>query len=123
MVDNKRKVITIFMHRIIASVPKDMETDHINHNGIDNRRCNLRVCTNQQNQYNQRRGVGKKTSQYKGVHFISHTNKWCAQAGHSGTQRYVGCYTTEIDAAKAYDIKAKELFRDFAYLNIIKAKA
>src|SRR4030065_939634 len=46
------KARKIFMHRVILNTPSDMCSDHANHNRLDNRRCNLRICTKQQNQAN-----------------------------------------------------------------------
>jgi hypothetical protein len=49
------KQVAILMHRLITKAPPGMVVDHINHDGLDNRRCNLQVCTHQENMWNQRR--------------------------------------------------------------------
>lgn len=105
----------IWMHRLIMNAPKGMVVDHINGNGLDNRRCNLRICTRQQNAYNSRRCRG--TSQYKGVHFEKATGGWRATITCKGEHFNLGLFDDEVEAARAYDCKAIELFGEFAYLN------
>lgn len=103
----------IYLHRILLKVPNKMVTDHINGNGLDNRKINLRICTQQQNIMNRRKTIG--VSKFKGVS-LSH-NKW--QAGIKKNKRffYLGLFIDEKDAAMAYDNKARELFGEFANLN------
>lgn len=89
-VDNKgyangsnNQIGTVRLHRYILSVPKDKQVDHINRNKLDNRKSNLRIVTNQQNQFN--RGLNKNnTSGIKGVHFNKSCKKWCCQITHNG---------------------------------------
>ena len=64
------------MHRQIMKCPKDMVVDHINHNGLDNRRTNLRAVTAQQNSWNAKKQRGKFSSRYKGVSFDNKRKKW-----------------------------------------------
>lgn len=106
----------IFMHRVILNVAKGAETDHKNHNKSDNRRCNIRICTKSQNNQNRKRYDGS-ASQYKGVHWNGLLKKWRAQIVLDYKKVHIGVYCLEIDAAKAYDAKAEELFGRFAYLN------
>ena len=105
------------VHRkILGLFPNDgLEVDHINHNGLDNRRCNLRVCTRQQNQMNKR--AMKGSSKFKGVFWHSHAKKWGACITLQGRNKYIGVFISEIDAARAYDRYAAEHFGEFAYLN------
>ncbi len=110
------KRITQHMHRFIIDVPDGLETDHINHNGLDNRKCNLRSCTRMENQQNQR--LQQKTSScYKGIHWHKRDKKWYARIRLNGKLIHIGLYTNEIIAALAYNIKATELFGEFACLN------
>ena len=110
------KGTTIKMHRQILNAPKGLCCDHKNHNGLDNRRSNLRLCTNAQNQYNQRpRNSG--SSRYKGVCRQRGRKRWQAEIGFEGRLIHIGCYDYEIDAAIAYDDMAVELFGEFACLN------
>lgn len=104
------------LHRFIMSPPKGMVVDHINHNGLDNRRCNLRVCTPRQNMHNSPRQK-ISTNRYKGVWFRKKRNRWAATISTDGKKTLIGFFKTEEDAARAYDRVAKERRGEFAYLN------
>ena len=106
---------SIFMHRQIMKPQNDMAVDHINFNGLDNRRSNLRVCTNQENTRHSR--VQKKRH-YKGVSKLKDGN-WMAIIIVNGKSIYLGYFPTEEDAALAYNKKAIELFGEFACINDI----
>lgn len=105
---------TIMMHRIIINAPEGSDVDHINRNTLDNRKCNLRICTRSQNMGNQRAQEGK-TSKYKGVYWDR--KWWRAAIQCNGIGKKLGYYTKEIDAAKAYNEAALKLFGEFARLN------
>lgn len=111
------------VHRIIMNAPKGVNVDHINGNGLDNRKCNLRLCNQTQNQANQRRMNGRKrylgstSSKYRGVHRVDKVFKAQIQAY---KKKYaLGTFQTERDAAIAYNIAALRLFKEFANLNDI----
>lgn len=106
----------IKMHREILNAPPTMHCDHINHNGLDNRKANLRLCTPQQNSFNKRPRPGC-TSKYKGVYWSYGKKKWGAEIEHNGQKIHIGYYDYEPDAAIAYDDYAIELFGEFAWLN------
>ena len=108
---------TVRMHRLILGLKRgnNIKSDHKNRNGLSNSRNNLRTCTNQQNIMNQRPQGG--TSKFKGVSRRKNTKKWFAQIGYQNQNIYIGYYDLEIEAAKAYDKKAKELYGEFAFLN------
>lgn len=111
---------TILLHRFILGDLEDgVEVDHINGDGLDNRKENLRVATASENGAN-RTGYQGRTSKYKGVCFWR--NKWRAQIGIRGTNRHIGSFDNEVDAAKAYDEVAQESFGEFAVLNFPKTK-
>jgi len=112
------KQTTFLMHREIQGLKfgDKREIDHRNHNGLDNRRCNLRICTHSQNTRYQRPRKGC-TSQYKGVYLQKICSKWHAQIVINGHRKYLGLFTSDTEAALAYDRKAKELFGEFACLN------
>ena len=108
------------MHRFIMSPPKEMQIDHINSNGLDNRKSNLRICTNQQNQQN-RHHVKSGTSRFKGVYWEKKSKKWVAHIRFNYKRIYLGCSCDEEGVARLYDKKAKELFGEFACLNFKEA--
>ena len=109
---------TILMHRqILGMLPGIMEIDHKNHNGLDNRKSNLRICTVTQNQHNQKLCNRIGTSQYKGVCWDKSNKKWLVSIQYNGKRINLGRFTNEIEAAKIYDQKAKNLFGEFAYTN------
>jgi hypothetical protein len=108
----RRQIVS--MHREIMKPPEGMVIDHINGNGINNRRCNMRTCTQAQNVQN-RRACPHSKSQYIGVYRKG--NKWWAAVAHKGKQHRVGTFADEVEAAKARDRKAVELFGEFARLN------
>lgn len=106
----------IYMHRQILKAKAEEEVDHQSHYGLDNRKQNIRLCTNAQNQYNQRPQKGK-SSQFKGVFWHKVNGNWMALIKYNGKSKYLGHYNNETDAAKAYDKAAKNLFGEFAHTN------
>ena len=109
------KKATLYMHRLIMDAQKGQQIDHRNNNGLDNRRTNLRFCTNSQNQQNRRKT--QKTSKFKGVCWYSRDKKWQAGIKLNGKLYHLGTFNNEVEAAKVYDKKAKELFGEFVYTN------
>jgi AP2-like factor (euAP2 lineage) len=108
----------ILMHREIVGVTaRHLVVDHINHDTLDNQRSNLRIATFQENARNTKPwGV---TSPYKGVGWNKRLGLWTAKIFADKTPVYLGKYTTQREAAAAYNAAALELFGDFAYLNEI----
>jgi hypothetical protein len=103
------------MHRFIMNPPKGFVVDHINGDTLDNRRQNLRICTNAQNQQNT--GSRGGTSKYKGVSFNIKSDKWLAAFQYDGVNYYCGLWDDEEDAARAVDKKRGEVCGDFASKN------
>jgi len=103
------------MHNIIMGIKF---IDHVDNNGLNNQRSNLRACTNSENQMNATKRV-KATSLYKGVYYCKKTGKWKSTIQINGNQIYLGYFIYEVDAANAYNKKAIELFGEFANINII----
>lgn len=103
----------ILMHRAILNAKPKQEVDHRDGNSLNNCRDNLRFVTAGQNAMNRHRVVG--VSRYKGV--SRHRAKWraCIEKDKKGI--HIGYFDLEIEAAKAYDLKAKELFGEFARPN------
>ena len=106
----------VLMHRFILQPPSMMHIDHINHDTLDNRRANLRVCTNAENHRNQRKTPGT-SSQYKGVSWDRRKQKWRAQIRKDYKQQWLGYFADEDEAARAYNVAAQEHFGRFALLN------
>jgi len=109
----RRKVISL--HRLLMHPPEDMQVDHINGNGLDNRRKNLRVCTNAQNNANKPPQKNSKSS-FKGVY--KRGNRYRARIGHHARDRKnIGYFLTKEEAARAYDREAIKRYGEFAYTN------
>lgn len=108
--EGKKK--TLMMHRVIMREPDGMEIDHIDGNGLNNQKHNLRVCTRKENSRNL---PSTNKNGYKGVHKSG--SKWMAQIWNDGTAVYLGTFLEVEEAARAYDEKAKEIFGDFARTN------
>ena len=107
---------SIKMHRQIMNAPAHLVVDHIDHNGLNNRKENFRVCTFAENCRNMR-STASKTSRYKGVHWNKRMGKWAAQITFENKNYHLGYFTDETAAARAYDEKAAELHGQFASLN------
>jgi hypothetical protein len=105
----------LMMHRDIMEAPSHLFVDHIDHNGLNNTRSNLRLCTKAQNSCNKASRMGN--SKYKGVYWNRDKKKWVAAIQYNRTKYELGYFTDEITAARAYDKKAKDLHRQFACLN------
>lgn len=106
---------SIYMHGAIMG---GKGVDHIDGCGLNNQKSNLRLCTQSQNNMN-RNKQGNTSSVYKGVYFSKRDKKWMARIKINRKFIYLGLYNTEVEAAKAYNTKAIELFCEFANLNII----
>lgn len=110
------KQIGTKMHRLIMNEPKNMEIDHIDGNKLYNCKNNLRIVTHHQNRMN-RKSYKNSTSKFKGVNWCKATNKWQSQIRFNNKKIFLGRFINEKDAAKAYNERAKELFKEYAYLN------
>jgi hypothetical protein len=105
---------SIGMHQMIMLPEEPQQVDHINGNGLDNRRCNLRLCSEAENGRNERARRGG-SSVYKGVFRVS-SRAWQAQC----SDRRLGTYDNEIDAALAYDVAALAAHGEFANTNFLR---
>jgi len=105
---------SILMHREIMQPPEGMVVDHKNHQSLDNHRCNLRVCTQQENVCNSR-PCGAKSG-FKGV--SPHRNKWSSKLKYKGKTYRMGDFDDPVEAARARDRKAHELCSEYAWFNL-----
>jgi len=106
------------LHRYLMNAPECKVVDHINHNTLDNRKENLRLCTISQNCMNSMKHYKSKTSPYKGVVFEN--NKYYAQIRFNKNYKRIGTYETAEEAALAYNEAALKYHGEFAYLNEVK---
>lgn len=108
------------MHRLIMNAKPGQIVDHINHDTLNNKKNNLRLCTSAENSRNTNKRAWNKSG-CKGVNWHKASNKWIAQIGiSSGGKRknlYLGIFDKAKDAAIAYDIAAKNYHGEFARLN------
>lgn len=106
------------MHRFITMVDDGMQIDHIDGNGLNNQRSNLRICTAAQNYQNRaKHKIG--VSKYKGLRIQKRNTSrpWVAAIRFNKKLIYLGCSETEEGAARMYDEGAKKYFGEFANLN------
>lgn len=107
----------LYLHRILMGLPQGRlpEVDHINGDGLDNRKCNLRLCSQEQNAANSRNIRQNKTSRYKGVRLAK--GKWSARLKTKGKHIHLGAFMSERQAAMAYDDCARKTWGEFARTN------
>jgi len=105
----------IYMHRLIMSAASGEEVDHRDHNGLNNTRGNLRLCTRQQNCANSNFPLA--ASGYIGVYWERDRRKWVAQVTVDYKTIRVGRYSDPIEAARARDSRVREMYGEFAKLN------
>jgi len=131
------------MHREIMGLKRGdiRQVDHIDHDGLNNQRANLRVCTIAENMRNKQARL-EGTSKYVGVHLLSERSvkrsyksvsgetiiysyirpqTWRAAVRDNGKVKDLGLFKNEHEAALAYNAKAKELYGEFANLNVVEA--
>lgn len=116
-INNKRTSISL--HKFLwqkwnKKITSRYVLDHKDRNSLNNTECNLRLASRNQNGYNSNK-KSNNTSGFKGVTW--HKGKWYSQVTHEGKKYYIGSFLDKLEAAKAYDIKVKELHGEFAVLN------
>ncbi len=114
--DQKRQT-TVAMHREVIDVPEGCVVDHINHNGLDNRRANLRPATPAENSRYSRYSKRGASSKYRGVWYDRKKKKWRAVIGINRRKKQLGYFTDEKQAALAYDMAARKYHKKFAITN------
>jgi HNH endonuclease/AP2 domain len=111
-----------YAHRLVMErmlgrpLLRSEQVDHINGNGLDNRRSNLRLATKRQNQQNRQRRING-SSIYKGVSLFKRDGTWKSQINIDGLQKHIGYFKTQEAAARAYDAAALKHFGEFARIN------
>ena len=111
------------IHRLVAiefipNLENKPQVDHIDMDKFNNSVNNLRWVNNSENGMNHKKNTNIiTTSQYKGVSYHKPSGKWITSIGFNNSRKHIGLYATEIEAAKAYDVKARELHNEFACLN------
>jgi len=116
-VGRKGEPTTVRMHRQIMGLDSTKEVDHINGDGLDNRRSNLRLVTHSQNQMNNRRASG--SSRHKGVHWCNRSQRWIVRIVMGGKRKYAGRFRDETEAARHYNELAVKHYGQCARLNIL----
>lgn len=111
---------TLYLHRLILGAPKGSMVDHINGDTYDYRMSNLRIVTNSQNQMNAKRR-SDNDSGYKGVTWNKQRRAWKAQIRKDGRDFFIGYFDNPRHAAYAYDINAREIFGEYARVNLSSA--
>lgn len=116
--DNKQT--TIMLHRFILSITDpQIDVDHEDHNGLNNQRYNLRSTNASGNGGNAQKTSSLTSSRFKGIFWRKDRNKWRANIRVNRKLISLGCFSSEQEAALAYNKAAKELFGEFALLNQI----
>lgn len=114
---NIKERTPILMHRLLVKCEGKI-IDHISGDGLDNRKCNIRVCNRAQNAINRRININN-LSGFKGVSWFKPLNKWRAQIQYKVIVYHLGCFEKPIDAARAYNNAAQKYHGEFAKLNIL----
>lgn len=112
----------IFMHHLILPPADGLITDHIDRNGLNNTRKNLRRVTHSENNLNRsvpRQYKKTKGTDYKGVYWNRAAKKWVCEICHDGKKDYLGLFVNALDAARAYNEAALKYHGEFAMLNVI----
>lgn len=113
---SKQKYTKLYLHREIMATKSGEQVDHINGDGLDNRRKNLRICTQRQNTFNRRKQTNCRSG-FKGVYWHKKAKKWASEVRADGTKYYLGLFESPIDAALAYNQAAQKYHGKFARLN------
>lgn len=114
---NGKKTRQVAMHRLVMGIKDQLiVVDHIDHNGLNNQKANLRICSPAENTRNSRPSNGR-SSRFKGVNFHKQTQKWCARITSDSKTIFVGLLESEEDAARHYNAAAVKYHGEFACLN------
>jgi hypothetical protein len=106
----------ILMHRVIMQTPGSLVVDHIDHNGLNNQKTNLRNCTDSENRCHSYRKSNNKTG-FKGISWNQKNKRWYVEISVNHQRIYIGCFRVCADAVSAYDEAAKKYHGEFAQTN------
>jgi hypothetical protein len=106
------KKIPLKLHRLIMNCPKNKEIDHIDGNGLNNQKSNLRICTHAENMKNSKKRKDN-SSGFKGIHFIKQNKRWQARIQVNRKRMPLGCYKTPELAYQAYCKASKKYHGEF----------
>jgi hypothetical protein len=116
-----KKWTTKRMHRMVLNAAPETIIDHIDGEGLNNQKSNLRFATQFENTRNARAKTSilrmAVTSNFKGVHYDVERFAWVSRIRLRGRSKFLGRFATEVEAAQAYDSAAKEIFGEFARPN------
>lgn len=101
-----------FLHRLVMNCPEEMVIDHINHNPLDNRKSNLRICTKQQNNMN-KKFMSNNTSGCMGVYWTNREKRWISKICYKGEEICLGYYKTKEEAIEARKQAEIDLFGEY----------
>ena len=118
-IDNKNERRHIYMHRLLMQIPNDKQIDHIDGDGLNNQKNNLRIASIAENQRNRIVLAKNNTSGYKGVSWIKRAKKWGARIRIDRKLKHLGYFNHKKEAASAYNNAAVRLFGNFANLNML----
>lgn len=104
----------VYLHRLLTDAIKGQTVDHVNHNTLDNRKMNLRICTHAENIRNRKGKNKNNTSGAKGVFWAAWARRWRAQIKVNGRSKHLGYYENFLDAERAYNAAAIKHFGVFA---------
>lgn len=111
-----RSIPSNLLHRMLLNAKSGEFVDHKDHNGLNNRRTNLRACTQTQNNGNARLSRAN-TSGYRGVYWHKGCRKWCARIKVDYKYRTLGSFSDPWTAAQIYNTAATKIWGEFAYQN------
>ena len=111
----------VLMHRAVLRAPCRRRVDHVDGDGLNNRRRNLRLCSHAQNIRNSRKQRRRTSSRYKGVWWAAWARRWRAAIMVDGRAEHLGYFHKESAAARAYDAAARARFKQFAAVNFPRA--
>lgn len=110
------KTVSTTMHRLLTAAKDGELVDHMDRNGLNNKKSNLRICNISENSTNRKKKAGT-SSNYRGVSYAKKNKAWFVFISKNKKKKFIGAFKDEEQAARAYDREAKILHGQFANLN------